>query len=459
MLQSKTNCCWSPYPLRARYRIASTVSSCATGQIQCSDPRVDTTGSTGMIGEVKGFAGFLHVLLFAAKIRLGFVDPGKGIGTANTSLVFHAQRLLALQESDMPYAVRVMCSGLLRTLSRQTFDEKLQHPFTAHPNVDLATGNVTKDFPIHTIKEPIMMHDFAVARSHVIFFECPMIFDTVNMVEKNEGPFRWDAKRPTRFWVLQRNATSSQDICCFMYPQAMFVMHTAAAFEEADVIYLYASAQPRFQLVSPQKGRLGGPLSHSLWHPHLYEFTFNLTSGEMTRTALAPGLSSDMPAIDRSLSGQLRRRQLVLQVPGMLARRLLLEAGIGSRVRYIYTATMSTGPLVCFDRLVKYDLEAPAGQKVVGLIDHGGPRYVGGEAFFVPRADDGPFRKCGEDDGYLLTYVHDTKLDVSWFVVYNACTFDCEPVARVRLPQRVPYGFHCLHVPEKDLKTQDFSLA
>ena len=30
----------------------------------------------------------------------------KGIGTANTSVVFHAQRLLALQESDLPYAVR-----------------------------------------------------------------------------------------------------------------------------------------------------------------------------------------------------------------------------------------------------------------------------------------------------------------------------------------------------------------
>ena len=63
-----------------------------------------------------------------------------------------------------------------------------------------------------------------------------------NMVDKNEGPFRWDAQRPARFWVLQRNATSSRDIRCFTYPEAM---HTAAAFEEEDVILLYASAQPR----------------------------------------------------------------------------------------------------------------------------------------------------------------------------------------------------------------------
>ncbi len=60
---------------------------------------------------------------------------------------------------------------------------------------------------------------------------------------------------------------------------------------------------PQFQLVAPAGENAGGPLSHSLWHPHLYEFTFNLTTGEMTRTPLAPGLSSDMPAIDRSLTG------------------------------------------------------------------------------------------------------------------------------------------------------------
>lgn len=38
--------------------------------------------------------------------------------------------------------VQAMCSGLLQTLSRQTFDDKLQHPFTAHPKVDPMTGDL-----------------------------------------------------------------------------------------------------------------------------------------------------------------------------------------------------------------------------------------------------------------------------------------------------------------------------
>jgi Retinal pigment epithelial membrane protein len=40
----------------------------------------------------------------------GMIDPRDSYMTANTSLLFHGGRLLALQESDFPYAVR--CSLL-----------------------------------------------------------------------------------------------------------------------------------------------------------------------------------------------------------------------------------------------------------------------------------------------------------------------------------------------------------
>lgn len=38
---------------------------------------------------------------------MGILDMSAGNGTANTSLVYHAGRLLALHEGDMPYQVRV----------------------------------------------------------------------------------------------------------------------------------------------------------------------------------------------------------------------------------------------------------------------------------------------------------------------------------------------------------------
>jgi carotenoid cleavage dioxygenase len=60
-----------------------------------------------------------------------------------------------------------------------------------------------------------------------------------------------------------------------------------------------------------------------------------------------------------------------------------------------------------------------------------------GEAVFVPRAAD-----AGEDEGYLLTFVYDPAADGSELVILDAQQVSADPIARVRMPHRVPYGFH-----------------
>lgn len=66
----------------------------------------------------------------------------------------------------------------------------------------------------------------------------------------------------------------------------------------------------------------------------------------------------------------------------------------------------------------------------------------GGEAVFVAR-EAGE----GEDDGWLVTFVHNVELDCSYFYVIDARDMEGEPVAKIRLPQRVPWGLHGLFVP------------
>jgi carotenoid cleavage dioxygenase len=102
----------------------------------------------------------------------------------------------------------------------------------------------------------------------------------------------------------------------------------------------------------------------------------------------------------------------------------------GKPYRYGYCA--QTDPNSMHWPTVKHDL-------VTGTctaFDHG-PGRAAGEPVFVSRPD-----ATAEDDGWLVTYVHDGNDDSAEFVVFDAQDLDRGYVARVKLPQRVPFGFH-----------------
>ena len=81
-----------------------------------------------------------------------------------------------------------------------------------------------------------------------------------------------------------------------------------------------------------------------------------------------------------------------------------------------------------------------------------GEGCYGGEPFFVAREEGGE-----EDDGYLVSYVHDERKGESRFLVMDAKSPELDVVAAVRLPRRVPYGFHGLFVKESELRKVSLS--
>jgi carotenoid cleavage dioxygenase len=46
-------------------------------------------------------------MLEMLKSKTGIIDTSKGDGTANTSIVYHAGKIMALHEGDLPYQVGV----------------------------------------------------------------------------------------------------------------------------------------------------------------------------------------------------------------------------------------------------------------------------------------------------------------------------------------------------------------
>jgi carotenoid cleavage dioxygenase len=49
---------------------------------------------------------------------------------------------------------------------------------------------------------------------------------------------------------------------------------------------------------------------------------------------------------------------------------------------------------------------------------------------------------AGEDEGWLVGFVIDTADEATDFVILDARSFEAAPVATVRLPHRIPPGFH-----------------
>ena len=112
------------------------------------------------------------------------------------------------------------------------------------------------------------------------------------------------------------------------------------------------------------------------------------------------------------------------------------ERRLGRRHRFGYMAArepeLNDGAQPLWTAVRKYDLERG------GVTEQrfGAGNGVG-EPLFVPRT-----AAAGEDDGWVLVLVYDAAHDTSDFWILDAQDVAGEPVARVALPHRVPYGFH-----------------
>ncbi|XP_039035787.1 carotenoid 9,10(9',10')-cleavage dioxygenase 1-like [Hibiscus syriacus] len=400
------------------------------------------------VGDLKGLFGLLMVNIYKLREKAKVLDLSYGNGTANTALIYHHGKLLALQEADKPYVLKVLEDGDLQTLGMLDYDKRLSHSFTAHPKVDPVTGEmftfgygheppyityrvVSKDGFMHdpvpiTIADPIMMHDFAITENYAIFLDLPLHFRPKEMVKEKKFIFSFDASKKARFGVLPRYAKDDRLIRWFDLPNC-FIFHNANAWEEGDEVVLITC-----RLQNPDLDMVNGEVKDKLdnFTNELYEMRFNMKSGRALQKKLSAS-AVDFPRVNEYYTG---RKQ-----------------------RYVYGTILDS--IAKVTGIVKFDLHTePAAEKtkievggnVAGVFDLGPGRF-GSEAVFVPRE---PGTTGEEDDGYLIFFVHDENTGKSAVNVIDAKTMSADPVAVVELPHRVPYGFHAFFVTEEQLQEQ-----
>jgi carotenoid cleavage dioxygenase len=106
--------------------------------------------------------------------------------------------------------------------------------------------------------------------------------------------------------------------------------------------------------------------------------------------------------------------------------------GLYSEFGYCMQLKTDVKDLTFGENLYKYHLET--GKR----IDHHlGDNVAGGEPVFASKPG-----ATEEDEGWILSLVHERESRKSKLIIIDAQSFDQPPVAEVIIPQRVPYGAH-----------------
>lgn len=403
------------------------------------------------IGDQRGWLGLAVILLGKFMAYIGVYDKSAGEGTANTALQFHARRLMALHEGDLPYVVKLACNGIIETAGRIKGLGKENWPvgrFTAHPKLDAETGELlffgynvekapyvhygvfdakgelSKSFSIDT-PWPVMMHDCAMTQHYMVFLHLPLCFEPKVMVQEDKLPLKFRKDLPARIGLLPRSASDASGMIWFELPPFM-AFHVFNAFEDNNgtVVKLYAC---HFNNMDLDLEDMRDPALDM--HQVVMEYTLDIPTGNASMRMISPACG-DFPVVHPAL--------------------------VGRKFRYGWMGTMdTTSKIPTFNGIAKLDLEAAAKKQDACVARITYPKGCsGGEAVFVPKHPEAPVKGKGEDEGYLLVYVYSEADNKSFLHIYNAKTMSQTPVARVALPQRVPYGFHSTFVNEEQLKTQ-----
>ena len=345
--------------------------------------------------------------------------PGSptGVDLSNTSTARLGDSLLSLTEGALPY--RITTGGA--TIGRTDLGGGLTHGLSAHAKYDPGahevhqvgyttqsrpyavwqvidtSGRVTRTVPLD-LPAPVMIHTATLTPAHVLVYDLPVVFDLRLFAEGWSVPFAWDAGHQARLGVIDR--TTGSVVWIDLPP--LFVFHDAGAFDTPTGLVVDLVAYDKVFATD-----LGGPITEP---NRLERWTIDVAGRAVHRETL-----DDRP------------QEFPRVAPDTFGRANRFTYSVGADRGDLATAF---GP---GNAVVRHDHE----RHTTARWSPGRSRSVA-EAVFVPDPD----RSGAEDGGWLLAFVHDSVTDGSTFVVLDAQDLAAGEVGSVRLPQRVPAGFH-----------------
>jgi carotenoid cleavage dioxygenase-like enzyme len=375
-------------------------------------------------------------------------DPsveGLSRGTANTSVLWHGGKLMALKEDSHPVELD---PNTLETKGSWDYHGALtSQTFTAHPKIDRVTGELiaygfeakglaSLDIAVYTINAAgeitgeewmeapygCMIHDFGVTRDHVLMPITPL-WTNLEQIKAGGPHYSWDGTRESALGVYSRKGGAS-DLRWFAGPTC-HATHTLNAFADGRKIYYDTPTgeQAVFPFFPTLHGEAWDPAKAA---PRLTRWCVDLddNSGRIEHQPLTT-VVGDFPKIDDRFGLSPVTKGWIVGVD---------EAHLDEKLR-------GPGSAMITNAIVEHDLQTGARKSF----------YVGDgasaqEPQFVPRRPDSP-----EGDGWLVLVVHRTAQMCSDLVVLDASDISAGPVATLRMPFRLRRGLHGCWVPADEL--------
>jgi len=346
-------------------------------------------------------------------------------GVANTNIVWHAGKLLALEEAHLPVALD---SATLATQGAWDFAGALKGgKVTAHPKLDPETGEMVffaysvggffaktmlygvadktgKITRLDRFEAPYsaMVHDFLVTRNYVLFPILPLT-GSLERAMSGKPAYAWEPAKGGHVGVLKRGEpiASMRWFRC----DPCYVFHYMNAWEDGPKLIADVMQYEAAPLFPDPDGKPGDPKKAIA---RLTRWTFDLaTNSDRFAQTQIDDLSADFPRHDERFAG----------LP----------------YRHAYYAAHGTNDVVQgFDTIAHLDVAT--GKRSLYRLPEGD---VTSEPVFVPRGAKSP-----EGDGWLLATVWRAADKRSDLAVFDAAALDKGPVALAELSHRVPFGFH-----------------
>ncbi|KAJ6406385.1 hypothetical protein OIU84_009993 [Salix udensis] len=384
---------------------------------------------------------------------------------SNTNVFEHSGKFYSIAENHLPQEIDIFS---LQTLGDWDINGAWHRPFTAHPKTAPGTGELVvfgvdamKPYMevgvvsadgrrlVHKVdlklKRCPLSHDMGVTERYNVIIDFPLTIDLHRLIKG--GPLiKFDNKDYARIGIMPRYGDVDSVRWFAVEPNCTF--HILNCFEEgAEVVVRgcrslesiisesYGMDLDKSEWVS---GRLRSKLpvqqstfstNDELLFCRFYEWRLNMKTGEVKeRNLTGTKFSLEFPMINPSFNGLKNKfgYTQIVHEPASISSGMPKFGGLAK---------------LFFDETATWEGEQAEGHIKVEYHEFEGNTFCTGSAF-VPKEGG-----LEEDDGWIITFVHDEDTDTSKVYIIDTNSFTSEPVAKITLPCRVPYGFHGAFMP------------